>query len=75
MTYVSETVHFTFETYLAATEALLVVMTDARETPRKYRIIGRSPERLILGGLTLEGEIQEISEKVAAISGATRRFG
>ncbi len=73
MTFESRSVHFTFDTYLAAAEALLVVMTDARTTTKRYRIIGRSPERLLSIGLTLEGEIDEVSELVVDIPGATLR--
>lgn len=73
MTFESQSAHFTFNTYLAAAEALLVVMEDARATDKYYRITGKSPEALIGGGLTLEGEISEVSEKVAEISGAILR--
>lgn len=72
MTYVSQTVRFRFRSYLAAAEALLLVLEDARVTQRTYRITGLSPEAILMDGLVLEGEIAEVSEKVAAISGATR---
>lgn len=72
--FISGTVHFTFTSYLAAAQALLVVMEDARTTNKWYRITGRSPEALVARGLVLEGEIADISEKVAAISGATRGY-
>jgi hypothetical protein len=68
----SKTVRFTFRSFLGAAEALLVVMEDARMTSNRYRIRGRSPESIWERGLTLEGEIDAVSEKVAAISGATR---
>ena len=72
MTYVSQTARFRFRSYLAAAEALLLVLEDARTTKKSYRVTGLSPEAILMDGLTLEGEIQEISEKVAAISGATQ---
>lgn len=73
MIFESKTALFTFDTYLAAAEALLVVMTDARTTKKRYRITGRSPERILVIGLLLEGEIDEVSELVVDIPGATLR--
>jgi hypothetical protein len=73
MMFESKTALFTFDTYLAAAQGLLVVMTDARKTTRQYRITGRSPERILVSGLLLEGEIDEVSELVADIPGATLR--
>lgn len=73
MTLEHRTALFTFTTYDAAAEALLVVMTDARTTTRWYRITGRSPERILRQGLLLEGEIDEVSELVVDIPGATLR--
>jgi len=73
MTFESKRALFTFDTYLAAAEALLAVMVDARETTRRYRITGRSPERILVQGLLLEGEIDEVSELVADIPGAFLR--
>ena len=70
MTFVSESARFSFDTYLAATEALLVVMEDMRGTSRRYRITGRSPQALLVRGLLLEGEISEVSEKISEIDGA-----
>jgi hypothetical protein len=72
-TFESKTARFTFTTYLAAAEALLVVMMHARTTKQKYRITGRSPERILTLGLLLEGEIDEVSELVADTPGATLR--
>ncbi len=74
MAITSETVHFTFTSYLAAADALLTVMEDMRTTKRWYRLIGRSPEALLLNGMTLEGEISEVSELISAIPGANRPF-
>lgn len=72
MTYVSTTVRFRFPDYISASEALLTVLEDARRTDKKYRITGLSPASILTHGLLLEGEIDEISEKLSAISGATR---
>lgn len=72
MTYVSQTARFTFETYVGAAEALLTALEDARSTKRTYRITGLSPEKIVLSGIVVEGEIDEISEKLSLISGATR---
>jgi hypothetical protein len=72
VTYVSQTARFRFRSYLSAAEALLLVLEDARETEKSYRVTGLSPEAILMDGLVLEGQIEEISEKVAAISGATR---
>ncbi len=72
MTYVSQTVRFTFLTYLGAAEALLATLEDARKTDKSYRITGLSPENIVVSGLVLEGEIDEISEILSSISGATR---
>ena len=70
--FTSRTIRFRFTDYLGATEALLLVLEDARETPKKYRITGISPESILTNGLLLEGDIEEISERVALISGATQ---
>lgn len=72
MTFVSRTVRFTFPTYLAAAEALLVVLEDARTTQTEYRFTGLSPEAIVSTGLTLTGDIDAVSEKVSLISGANK---
>lgn len=73
MTFESKTALFTFDTYLSACEALLIVMTHARTTTDRYRIIGRDPGRILAQGLRLEGEIDAVSELVADTQGATLR--
>ena len=73
MTYVSQTARFRFRSYVSAAEALLTVLEDARRTKKSYRITGLSPEAILVDGLTVEGEIEEISEKLSAVSGATRQ--
>ncbi len=72
MMFVSKTARFTFDSYLAAAEALLITLEDARTTKLFYQITGLTPETILRGGLTLEGQIDGISEKLSAISGATR---
>lgn len=72
MAYVSETARFTFPSYVAAAEGLLTALEDARNTKLSYRITGLSPEAILVSGLRVEGQISEVSEKLAAISGATR---
>lgn len=72
MTYVSKTIRFRFRSYLGAAEALLLVLEDARKTDKTYRITGLTPESILMDGMILEGEVEEISEKLAAISGATQ---
>lgn len=72
MTYVSKTARFTFSTYMGALEGLILVLEDARTTTKKYQITGLSAGRIIKEGLLLEGDIDEVSEKLALISGATR---
>lgn len=67
----SRTATFTVTTYLAAAEVLLVVLEDARSTQKNYRVTGLSPESILQSGLVLEGEIEEVSERVYAVSGAT----
>ena len=73
MTYVSKTARFTFSNYVGAVEGLIIALEDARTTTKKYQITGLSAGRIIKEGLLLEGDIDEVSEKLALISGATRR--
>lgn len=72
MTYVSQTVRFTYDSYLGAAKALLAVLEDGEKTDKDYRVTGLSPERILVNGLVLEGEIDDISEVLSTISGATR---
>jgi hypothetical protein len=69
---ISRTIVFTVTSYLAAAEVLLTVLEDARTTTKNYRVTGLTPESILQGGLVLEGEVDEISEKIAVISGATQ---
>lgn len=71
--FVSESASFSFTSYLAASEALLVVMEDMRGTSRRYRITGRTPAFLLRRGLYIEGEISEVSEKILEIEGTILR--
>lgn len=72
MTYISKTARFTFSTYLGAVEALIETLEDARTTRKTYRITGITPKSILANGLLLTGEIDEISEKISGIIGATR---
>ena len=72
MTYVSKTARFTFSTYVGAVEGLIIALEDARTTTKRYQITGLSAGRIIREGLLVEGDIDEVSEKLALISGATR---
>lgn len=72
MTYVSKSARFTFTTYAGALEGLIVALEDARKTKKRYQITGLSATRIIREGLLVEGEIDEVSEKLSLISGATR---
>lgn len=73
MTYVSQTARFRFRTYMGAAQALLAVLEDARKTKKRYQITGLTPESVLLNGLLLEGEIEDVSEIVSLIPGATRQ--
>lgn len=71
MAITSKTTRFRFLTYAGATEALLLTLENARETDKKYRITGLTPESVVRNGLLLEGEIDEISEILLAINGVS----
>lgn len=73
MTYVSQTARFRFRTYMGAAQALLAVLEDARKTKKRYQITGLTPESVLLNGLLLEGEIEDVSEIISLIPGATRQ--
>lgn len=73
MTYVSQMARFRFRTYMGAAQALLAVLEDARKTKKRYQITGLTPESVLLNGLLLEGEIEDVSEIVSLIPGATRQ--
>ena len=64
-----QSAHFTVTSPLAAYQLLLEVLQDARETTHWYRFSGLSVPSILTNGLTLEGQISEISEKISLISG------
>ncbi len=70
---VSKSVRFYFDTPVAAAAGLLTVLLDARSTERTYRFGGLNKDVSFTSGLLIEGEIDEVSEKVAALPGAVRQ--
>ena len=70
---VSESVRFYFDTPVAAAAGLLTVLLDARETESTYRFGGLNKDVIFTSGLWIEGEIQEVAAKVAALPGAVRQ--
>lgn len=68
----SESVRFTFSTYLGAVQALLIVLEDARTTNHFYRITGLSPAGILSSGMLLEGDVDDIARQVERIEGSTR---
>ena len=69
----SESVRFYFDTPVAAAAGLLAVLLDARQTERKYRFGGLDKDVIYTSGLLIEGDVQEIAAKVAALPGAVRQ--
>lgn len=69
----SESVRFYFDTPVAAAAGLATVLLDAMVTERKYRFGGLNKDVIFTSGLAIEGDIQEIAEKVAALPGAVRQ--
>lgn len=68
-----QTVRFTFPTMLAAAQALLMVLNDARTTERVYRFTGLSPAKILRSGLVLEGDVADTVKQVERIAGAVRQ--
>lgn len=69
----SESVRFYFDTPAAAAAGLLTVLLDARETECTYRFGGLDKDVIYTSGLVIEGEIEEVAAKVAALPGAVRQ--
>ena len=67
-----ESVRFHFTSFMAAAEALLLVIEDARSTESFYTITGLSPDKILKHGLLLEGDVADISKRVALLEGAVR---
>lgn len=70
----SESVRFYFDTPVAAAAGLLTVLLDARETEHTYRFGGLDKDVIFTSGLYIEGEITEVSAKVAALPGVVRQY-
>lgn len=64
---------FYFDTYEAAAAGLLMVLLDARVTERSYRFGGLETSTVLMSGLRLEGEIDEIVAKLEQLPGAVRQ--
>lgn len=69
---VSQTVTFFFDNLENSTKALLEILQDARITDSSYRFSGLTAQDILLSGVRLEGEIEDIAEKLEAIPGAVR---
>ena len=65
---------FFFDTLESAASALLAVLIDARTTESFYRFGNLSSRQILVSGLTLEGEIENISDKLDKIPGAVRYY-
>lgn len=70
----SESVRFTFDTYLGAVDALLAVLEHARTTTSSYRFTGLSPNRVLSAGLLLEGDVGDIVQRLERIPGSHRQY-
>lgn len=62
-----------FDSVKAAAAGLLTVVLDARTTERNYRFGGLSAQAVYGSGLRLEGEIDEIVEKLEVLPGTIRQ--
>lgn len=60
---------FFFDSIASAAEAMEVVLTHARTTKDTYRITGITTQQLISNGMTLVGEIDDVSSLVEKIPG------
>ena len=67
------TTRFYFDSVRAAAAGLLVVVLDARSTEKEYRFGGLSAQAVYTSGLRLEGDIEEISEKLEILPGVVRQ--
>lgn len=66
-------VRFVFTSLAAAAEALGVVMTDARRTRKFYTITGIDPNWILKNGMTLSGQVDDITGQVSEVDGAVRQ--
>lgn len=65
------TLKIVYSDLAAAVEGLLIVLEDARTTRRLYTITGLSLDQILSNGMTLSGEVDDISSKVGTVQGAT----
>lgn len=68
----SQSTRFLFDSYLAAVEALITVLEDARSTEAEYEFGGLSAQAIRTSGLTLVGDIEDIARRLENIAGAAR---
>lgn len=61
---------FLFDSFLAAAEGLLTVLTDARSTEKEYSFSGLNAMQVRTSGLVLTGDIEDIVAKLEQIPGA-----
>lgn len=58
-----------FSSRKSAVRALILVLEDARKTTRIYTFTGLNHHRLIENGMVLSGEIDEVKNKILALTG------
>jgi hypothetical protein len=59
-----------FDTLEAAADGLATVLTDARETDKYYTFAGISAEQILKSGLILEGDLEEVVDKLQNLEGS-----
>ena len=64
---------FYFDSYQAAAGGILAVLLDARDTKSDYSFTGLTAQDVLTAGLLLEGDIEEVAAKVAALPGVLRQ--
>jgi len=70
-----QSVRFTFDSLLGATQGLIAVLLDAATSEREYRFSGLSPAQIKHSGLLLEGDVADLLQSIEGIKGCTRRDG
>lgn len=63
-------VRFMFDNLKSAASGLEVVLTDARETEYFYTFAGISAEQILKSGLIVEGDIEEVADKLKNLEGS-----
>lgn len=69
---VHASVRFSFDSYMGAVEALLLVVEDARTTYKFYTFKGLTPGSVLRNGLLLEGQVDDIVSRIERIHGCSR---